>query len=464
MKDSSANTTTHMKSSEHTLPYKPDDRDSILAYAQKLVGSTLRAHIDVDAIDDPARRKGSFGNAVEEYYFKYDINSNSNPDFDQVGIELKTTPLKYNGKGNLVSKERLVITMINYRDVVNETFETSHLLAKASNILLISYLYEKDKDPLDYPIKVVALWGLPEEDMPVFKKDWKTVVNKVRAGKAHEISGSDTLYLEACTKAAKATDRRTQPFSNIPAKPRAWALKASYMTTVSSGLLEKMEPIKRANSEREISILDVVRNRFKPYFGMTEAELAETFGYAKPGTRKPKDLCALITKKILGVAENSKITEFEKAGIKPKTMRIKRNGVPKESVSFPTFDYCELAETDFEESDFRSYLQTKYLFVMYREDPHEKGVYRLADTVFWQMDDNDIEEAKRCYEDMRQRVITGHADQSVKSTENRCCHVRPHGHNAADTCMTPYGVPVTKKCFWLNAKYLADQLSTNKAL
>lgn len=170
MKDSSANTTTHMKSSEHTLPYKPDDRDSILAYAQKLVGSTLRAHIDVDAIDDPARRKGSFGNAVEEYYFKYDINSNSNPDFDQVGIELKTTPLKYNGKGNLVSKERLVITMINYRDVVNETFETSHLLAKASNILLISYLYEKDKDPLDYPIKVVALWGLPEEDMPVFKK------------------------------------------------------------------------------------------------------------------------------------------------------------------------------------------------------------------------------------------------------------------------------------------------------
>ena len=162
---------------QDALPYDQSDAQSIVEYAQILVGSTLREHTDAIAIDDPTRRKGSFGNAVEYYYFKYDPNSDSSPDFAQAGIELKTTSLKKNRDGKLVSKERLVICMINYMDVVNETFETSHLLEKASDILLISYLYEKDKDPLDYEIEVAALWSLPEEDIPVFKSDWETVVD-----------------------------------------------------------------------------------------------------------------------------------------------------------------------------------------------------------------------------------------------------------------------------------------------
>ena len=144
------------------LPYNSFDVKSIVEYAQVLVGSTLREHIDVNEIDDIHRRKGSFGNAVEYYYFKYDLNSDSNPDFAEVGMELKTTPLKKSGNGKLVAKERLVISMINYMTVVNEEFETSSFVHKASDVLLISYLYEKDKDPLDYIIEVAVRWGLPE--------------------------------------------------------------------------------------------------------------------------------------------------------------------------------------------------------------------------------------------------------------------------------------------------------------
>ena len=447
-----------MNNSENALPYNPSDAESIVNYASVLIDSTLREHVEVEEIDDPNRRKGSFGNAVERYFFKYNLNSDSNPDFAEVGMELKTTPIKKNKDGSISAKERLVLTMINYMDVVNETWETSSLLKKSDDILLISYLYEKDKDPLDYEIEVVIRWGLPKEDYPIFKQDWETVVNKVRAGRAHEISGSDTLYLEACTKAANSAIRRAQPFSAIPAKPRAWALKCSYMTAVQNELLQKMQSINRSDAEKEMPLLELVRNRFSKYFGSTETELGKQFGYIRPDKRKPKNLCALITKKILGVDPDSKITEFEKAGIKPKTIRLKQNGKPKEAVSFPAFDYCKLAETDFEDSDFKSYLDTRYLFVLYEEDVENKDVYKLVDTVFWQMSDTDINEAQRCYNTMRERVCNGHADKSVKSTENRCCHVRPHGRNSEDTCMTPYGVPVVKKCFWLNTAYLAEQI------
>ena len=441
------------------LPYDKGDKQSIYHYALDLRGSTLREKSDAEQVADIRRNKGSFGNAVEYYYFSIDNNSDSAPDFKEAGIELKTTPLKRNKDGRLSSKERLVIGMIDYMEVVSETFETSHMVEKAEDILLISYLWEPETDPLDYRIELVEmvdLKGLPEGDLAQIKDDWETVVDKVRDGRAHEISGSDTLYLEACTKAANSSIRRKQPFSDIEAKPRAWALKASFMTAMSNRLIENMQTIDRGEGEGAMTLIELVRNRFEPYFGLTEAELGARFGYDKEGRRKPKNLCALITRRILGISDDAKIEEFEKAGIVPKTMRIKRNGMPKESMSFPRFDYFELAETPFEDSDFANYMEQKYLFVVYREDG--AGEYRLSDVALWQMPEEDLDEAERCYDEMRRRVIEGRAQDSVRSSENRCCHVRPHGRDSKDALPTPQGDMVVKKCFWLNAGYLKGEV------
>ena len=148
----------------------------------------------------------------------YAPNSKSAPDFEEVGTELKTTPLKRRKNGGYSAKERLVISMINYMKVVDETWESSSLLKKLHKILLIAYQYDKDLNPVDYLVKLVELWHIPPEDVPTFKKDWDTVVGKIRAGHAHELSGSDTLYLEAATKASSSKARTPQPYSTIPAK------------------------------------------------------------------------------------------------------------------------------------------------------------------------------------------------------------------------------------------------------
>lgn len=437
---------------DNQLGYDKFNIDSIVEYASRLEGKTLREMIPVDELDDPRRRKGAFGNAVEEYYFKYKLNSDSAPDFPEVGLELKTTPLKQNSKGDLVAKERLVVTMIDYMSVVNEDFEHSQFLKKMDDVLLISYLYEQEKNPLDYVVELVFRWGIPEEDLPQFKSDWETVVKKVREGHAEDISGSDTLYLEACTKGASSADKRAQPYSDVLAKPRAWALKASYMTTIQNKYLDKARRIPRGQDEGELDVLSLVRKRFEGYFGKTEKELRQEFGLSSS-----KHLCARITRRILGMEEDSRIEEFEKAGIKTKTIRLKRSGLPKEAVSFPAFDYFKLLDRSFEESDFRSYLIQKYLFVVYREDA--TGDFRLSDVCFWQMPDADLEEACRCYEQMRDNVRKGRADISVKSTENRCCHVRPHGRDGGDTAPQPYGPDVVKKSFWFNQVYLKEEIA-----
>jgi len=193
--------------------YDASSLDSIYSYAKKLEGKTLRTACHLAAIDDPHRRKGSFGNAIEEHYFHYDINSSADPDFAQVETELKTTPLRRKKNGELSAKERLVISMINYMSVVDETWETSSVQKKLSKILLIAYEYDKDLNPVDFFVDLVELWGIPPEDVPVFRRDWNTVVEKIRQGKAHELSGSDTFYLEAATKAASSKVRsRSRPF------------------------------------------------------------------------------------------------------------------------------------------------------------------------------------------------------------------------------------------------------------
>lgn len=436
---------------EMWIDYDPNDPESILEYAGHLAGKTLREATGATDIDDPRRRRGAFGNALEELYFGLTANSRPTADFDGAGLELKSTPLKKNGKGELSAKERLVISQINYMTVVNEDFEHSHLMEKAKSILLVSYLYEPDKSPLDYEIKSVVQWGFPAEDLPQIKCDWETVVNKVRAGHAEDISGGDTLYLEACTKAKDSSVRTGQPFSDVPAKPRAWALKASYMTAIQRRILDQLRRIPREAEEKDLNLLGLLRKRFSPYFGMTEEELATQFGVSKS-----KNRCARITKKILGVADDAEIEEFAKAGIVPKTIRLKKGGRPKEALSFPAFSYFDLAERDFEDSDFLGYLQKKYLFVLYRED--EAGVYRLRDICFWQMPEGDLRDAKRCYDQMRDNVRKGRAEISVKSSENRCCHVRPHGRDSRDTRPQPFGPPVVKKCFWLNQDYLQSEI------
>ena len=436
--------------------YDPTNIESIVEYAQKLEGHTLRELTDATDLQDPKQRRGSFGNAVEDKYFGYDINSSPEPDFAEVGLELKTTPEKRNANGKVVAKERLVLTMIDYDEVVNETFETSHLLEKAKSILLVVYMWEKDKNPLDYKIDYADLWGLPEEDMPQFKADWETVVDKVRTGHAEDISSSDTMYLEACTKAADSSVRRSQPYSDVPAKPRAWALKASYMTVVETGLKKKRQAILRSESERHDSLIELLYKRFRPYLGSTQEELFRRFGLGKSGSKLPKSAGAMVTKYILGIDQDAEIDEFAKAGIHTKTIRLMRSGRPKEAISFPAIDYIELEQTPFEKSDFYEDLQRKWLFVIFREAAD--GEFRLSDLCFWQMPDSDIPEAKRCYDQMQANVRAGRADISVRSSENRCCHVRPHAQNKADTRPQPHGRPVEKKSFWLNQTYLKEEI------
>lgn len=203
-------------------------KEDILQRAQEIKGIPLR---EVDKTGRLTTGKGAIGTVIEESWFGYTPNSESEPDFPEAGVELKVTPYIRGPKG-IRAKERLVCNIINYMEEYDKTLQTSAFWHKCNTILLMSYEHLADKPKEDFKIDEAVLFSFPEEDLAIIEHDWETIMEKVRNGRAHELSEGDTLYLAACTKGANASSVRQQPFSDIPAKQRAYSLKASYMKQI----------------------------------------------------------------------------------------------------------------------------------------------------------------------------------------------------------------------------------------
>ncbi len=398
-------------------------------------------------------------------------------------MELKVTPYKKNKNGSFSAKERLILTMIDYFQVVNEDFENSHLWNKIKLILLVYYLYDKDLESnLDYVIKYSTLFTPPPNDLEIIKQDFQTIVRKIKSGKAHELSEGDTIYLGAVTKSATSSNRRKQPFSEELAKPRAFSFKTSYMSYVLNnyvmGKKKTYEPIissifdNEQDNINEQILPNTIYNSFEEYVvskigyheGKSIESLCEEFDIKFD--KKPKNLESIIAYRILGIKGN-KAEEFIKANIAVKAIRIGKTNTIKEHMSFPTFKFKELIEESWEESKFGNYLrETRFFFIVYKYD--NDNVLRLKGCQFWNIPYDDLENDVKCVWEKTKKVLlegvkitskNGKNHNNLpKAKENRVSHVRPHAQNSKDTYELPDGRDLVKQCFWLNNTYIYDQL------
>ncbi len=461
--------------------YDRSSPSSIEAYAQKLIGKSFRQVMEEDknVVNDEAtkygesdvsevkRNKGNLGQIIEECFFHYSCNSEARADFPEAGVELKVTPYKINANGSLSAKERLILTMIDYMTVVDEAFDSSHFWTKSKLILLVYYLYQQEaRFNLDYRIGYARLFTPPEQDLKIIKHDYEIIVSKIKAGKAHELSEGDTMYLGAATKSSTSETRRQQPFSDIPAKPRAFAFKSSYMTYVLNNYIVPGKTTYEAiiSDEPVDSFEDYVVDKIDAFAGYSVEDLC--MKYDVDISKKPKNLEAMLAYRILGISGNH-AEEFEKANIVIKTIRVGSNEKIKESMSFPTFKFKELVLEDWENSTFGNYLrETRFLFVVYKFDEDE--VLRLRGAQFWNIPYKDLEvdvremwekTVKVLKEGLKVERVNGvNHNNFPKASENRVSHVRPHAKNAKDTYELPDGREYPKQCFWLNNTYIFEQI------
>ncbi|HFJ9300028.1 MutH/Sau3AI family endonuclease [Bacillus paranthracis] len=220
-------------------------------------------------------------------------------------------------------------------------------------------------------------------------------------------------------------------------------------------------------------VQEQLNEKFNKYIGFSFPKLARTVGI-NPDTLKSKLSTVKLVNKLKefeGFNENELLGKHIES-ISLKTVRLKYDDKPKESMSFEQIKFNELTREVWETSKLRmKFISTTLLFVVFQygekeisdENLYFRGVY------IWKMPlatlDNDV---KSVWEKTKNLVQGGLEIKEVKRGKrtvqknnlpglqfNNVAHVRPKASDSSDKVLLPNGEYITKQAFWLNADYIA---------
>ena len=455
-----------ISSSENNMKFKT--KEELLEYTSQIVGKTFK-EIDSEHLlenENPRRQKGLLGHVVETGFFKYPRNSDSRADFEELDIELKVTGYVKNKNGSLRAKERLVLSKIDYNSIINETFETSHVLGKCRNMLIIWYEYDKNKEAKDFLITDYQLYDMGQ-DKEIFENDFEIIKGKVLEGKAHELSEGDTSYLGACTKARTSSDRTSQPFSDILSKPRAYSLKNAYMTGILREYIRTPRIINHTfTSKQEFkTVIDYVKNKFKPYFGKTQLEILEEVTGRTYDEKIPKNISKMISDEIIGKDDElpEKNELFAKTNFIIKNLPIQKNGKPRERMSFKTISLSDFEET-WEDSFWKNYFEeTTIITICYQEVNQSRNGYRiLKDVKKITFDDEDLDSFEKTYNQIKKAIEKRDINllpTSANGFKNQLLEIAPKGVKGDDAYVNFFKRDKTKVAFMISKKLLYKKIN-----
>ncbi len=464
--------------------YDQTSKKSIIEFAKILIWKQFSYFLPDEIKNKKDWNKWNLWQLLEKYYFEKELDNKSEADFSEAWIELKATPIKRIKKWEIRSKERLVLNIINYLDIIEEDWESSSFIKKNELILLIIYLYEEDKVNIDYIIQIVELFSFKDnqEDYNIIKNDWLIIQSKIKDWRAHELSEWDTIYLWACTKWSTAKKSlRDQPNSEIKAKQRAFSFKQWYMNYILKRFEwenPRYEKLFQNTREKWFNFENELNKLFKPYIWKTAFDIWEELKLEYTGQ---KSYYSMLSTKIMWITDSNKIEEFNKANIALKTVRQTPTWNLKEDISFPAFNFKELINEEWIESELYNMLESqKFFFIIFRITTktatdfdkltnEEKNKNLILDkVVLWNTPANDIElKAKPTWDKTIQTlkewvVITPKWDKLFNNlpawSETNMIHVRPHAVNRDDTDILPDWRELTKQWFWFNKEYIKKEL------
>ena len=467
-----------MASTNFTLPYDKTSATSIFEYSKGLLGQTLRNFVWENY--ESKKGKGGLGQMVENIYFLLETNSNPAADFSEAGMELKCTPLRKSKQDEYLIKERLVCNMINYCEVIKEDFEHSHFYLKCQLMLLLFYLHQSNCNILDLEFIFSVLWKLPEKDLLIIRHDYEVIIDKIKQGKAHELSEGDTMYLGACRKGQKGESLMKQPNNpDVDAPRRAFSLKMAYMRTVLNYVVQSgknaVSNIAGVKSElvstialRQHSFDDILLGRFKPFLNLPFEKIAKRKNVDI--SNNPKSKYAMVANAIAASAKCSNVNrseEFIKAGLTMKTIRVQANGIIKEAMSFENIDYIEVAECEnWIDSRLYELFSSRFMFVVFKEQTTGKEDYVLDDVFFWTMPQADLDFAEEYWNHIKDSILSNHISEEYwwKASDKKKFHIRPKAQKATDLAPTPDGKGAKKYCYWFNNDYVRDIIDNRNTI
>lgn len=196
--------------------------------------SELGERVGIDVPDEGVRGKGVAGQILEKA-LGATAASRAEPDFVNLGIELKTIPLDAHGK----PKESTFVASISLSAMADTDWEQSVVLKKLSKVLFVPVEAASQTPLRERRVGRAYLWQPNAHELAVLRTDWERLAEMIGRGDVEQITGHLGEVLQVRPKAASGSARRRAPDEEGAVQwtmPRGFYLRPSFTGAVLARL------------------------------------------------------------------------------------------------------------------------------------------------------------------------------------------------------------------------------------
>lgn len=207
----------------------PTSEEELINRARQLAGLTiadLATKFDQAIPKDTRHAKGWVGQLVETI-LGATASSLAEPDFQLIGIELKTLPLTNSGK----PKESTYVCTVPLTNLHEQKWETCWLKRKLQRVLWLPLEADKRIPLAERHIGNAIFWSPSESETKQLQSDWEELMELVCLGKLDQITSHMGHYLQIRPKGANAKSLTTtldEEGNTIQTLPRGFYLRPEF--------------------------------------------------------------------------------------------------------------------------------------------------------------------------------------------------------------------------------------------
>lgn len=225
---------------------KPGDLASLAARAEQLAGVSLgelAADAGIFAPPDLRRAKGWVGTLVE-LALGASAASRAEPDFPELGVELKTLPV--DARGSVL--ESTFVCTIELSHIADSEWEASRLWGKLRHVLWIPVEGVREIPVAERRIGSPLFWKPGPEEEALLRADWEHLGLLIAQGRTNEITGHLGEVLQVRPKAARGSSRRhavDEEGALYDEQPKGFYLRPSF----TRGIIQRNFAVKTARRD-----------------------------------------------------------------------------------------------------------------------------------------------------------------------------------------------------------------------
>ncbi|MCL9781392.1 DNA mismatch repair endonuclease MutH [Vibrio sp. S4M6] len=212
---------------------EPQSEAELLERATSIAGVSfqeLAEEANKPVPDSLKRDKGWVGQLLE-WHLGAPSGSKPQPDFDKLGIELKSIPISYAG----LPLESTFVCVAPLTGLNGVVWQDSHVKNKLSRVLWVPVEGEREIPLAERRVGTPVIWSPSAEEEKALREDWEELMEMIALGQVNRISAKMGEVLQIRPKAANGrvlTDAYGSSGKLIKTLPRGFYLRTTFTANI----------------------------------------------------------------------------------------------------------------------------------------------------------------------------------------------------------------------------------------